>query len=203
MRIITISRRFGSGGRELAEKLAKNLGFAYYDRNIITEIAKKTSLSERFITDNIEKSFTAYPTHFGRGSFYSPLIDKNAIAAVVAQKSVMTELAAKSDAVFVGRAADVILAEFKPFNIFVCAERQARIERCRNRVQTFAGLSDREILKQMDKVDAERAKCRRLYSDKKWGDPVSYHLTVNTTGIDIDAIVPAIADYVKGWFDEK
>ena len=54
-RIITIGREFGSGGRELALKLAEKLQIAYYDREIITEIAKKTSLAEQYVQQVVER----------------------------------------------------------------------------------------------------------------------------------------------------
>ena len=59
MRIITISREFGSGGRELGKRLAEQLGFNYFDREIITEIAKKTELDEHYIDSVLEKGITA------------------------------------------------------------------------------------------------------------------------------------------------
>ena len=203
MRIITVSRQYGSGGKELAERLAKKLGFDYYDKNIITEIAKKTSLDEKYVKDNLEKSATAYPSHFGRGSFYSPIISEGAITVAVAQREILKSLADKGDAVFVGRAADLILSEYKPFNIFVCADNAARIARLKRVVDGFDKLSDSKVQRKMLSIDKERARCREMYSDTKWGDPLTYHLTVNTTGADIEKLIPAIADYVLGWFNGK
>ena len=70
-KIITIGREFGSGGRELGQKLAESLGIAYYDKEIITEIAKRTELSERYIKSIVErKPVFTYPIHSGR-SFMS------------------------------------------------------------------------------------------------------------------------------------
>ena len=69
-RIITIGREFGSGGREFGRRLAEALGFAYYDQEIISEIAKRTSLSEQYVEAIVEHqpSFS-FPIHIGR-SFY-------------------------------------------------------------------------------------------------------------------------------------
>ncbi len=203
MSIITVSRQYGSGGKELAERLAKQLNYDYYDKNVITEIAKKTSLDEKYVKSNIEKSATAYPSHFGRGSFYSPIIAEGAITVAVAQREILKSLAKKGNAVFVGRAADLILSEFKPFNIFVCADNAARIARLKRVIDGFDKLSDKEVQRKMLSIDKERAKCREMYSDTKWGDPLTYHLIVNTTGADIKSLVPALADYVLGWFNGK
>ena len=64
--VITIGREFGSGGRELARRLAEELGFEYYDREIITEIAKKTSFSEHYVQEVVEKNpHSLYPITIG------------------------------------------------------------------------------------------------------------------------------------------
>ena len=55
-RIITISREFGSGGRFIGEEVAKKLGIAYYDKNIINEIAEKSGLSPEYVLENAELS---------------------------------------------------------------------------------------------------------------------------------------------------
>ena len=203
MKIITVSREYGSGGREFAEKLAAKLGFQYYDRNILGEIAKKTALDETFVKKSSEKSVTAYPSHFGRSSFVTPIISQGAISVAVAQRETILSLAKKGDAVFVGRAADVILREFKPFNIFVYADKSARVARCREKVAGLNELSDKEIIKRMTETDKERAKCREMFTEIAWGDKSAYHLMINTTGVNIDAVAGAVADYVTRWFDGK
>lgn len=65
-RIITISREFGSGGRELGRRLAEELGFAYYDHEIITEIAARTKLAEDYVQRVMEsKPYFSFPIHIG------------------------------------------------------------------------------------------------------------------------------------------
>ena len=79
--IITLSREFGSGGRELGKRLADELGFAYYDREIITEIAKRTSLSEKYIQNVAEhKPVIPFPIHTGR-TFWAVIPDYGQFAA--------------------------------------------------------------------------------------------------------------------------
>ena len=69
-KIITIGREFGSGGRELGRRLSEKLGYAYYDQEIIAEIAKRTALSEEYVQQIIErKPITSFPIHIGH-SFY-------------------------------------------------------------------------------------------------------------------------------------
>ena len=65
--IITIGREFGSGGREFGRRLAEELGYEYYDKEIISEIAKKTSLSEEYVQEVIEKTpHNLYPITIGQ-----------------------------------------------------------------------------------------------------------------------------------------
>ena len=59
-RIITIGREFGSGGRELGRRLAENLGYAYYDQEILEEIANRTELSEKYVQSIVEKHILAF-----------------------------------------------------------------------------------------------------------------------------------------------
>ena len=78
MSIITVSREFGSGGREVGKRLADALGYAYYDREIVSAIARKTSLDERYVASALEGGlFRSVPIHFGRTFSYSPALMTN------------------------------------------------------------------------------------------------------------------------------
>ena len=119
-RIITIGREFGSGGREFGRRLSEELGIAYYDQEIISEISKRTSLSEQYIQAIVEHqpSFS-FPIHIGR-SFYpatSPVFDQT-MTVYQEQARIIKEMAAKSDCVIVGRCADFILKEYHPWFFF-------------------------------------------------------------------------------------
>ena len=123
-KIITIGREFGSGGREIGRRLSENLGFAYYDQEIISEIAKRTSLSEKYVEAIVEQhSLFSFPIHIGR-SFYpvaDPALDQT-LKIYQEQTRIILEMARKSDCVIVGRCADFILKEENPFRIFVYAD---------------------------------------------------------------------------------
>ena len=107
--IVTVGREFGSGGRELGRRLSEDLGIAYYDRQIITEIAKRTSLSEEYVHQIIEhKPYMPFPITIGR-SFY-PLTDpvvEQTLSVYNEQHNIIREMAEKSDCVIVGRCADI------------------------------------------------------------------------------------------------
>jgi hypothetical protein len=79
----------------------------------------------------------------------------------------------------------------------------AKIERCRKRADEDENLSDRELEKRIKQIDKARADNHNIFSSRGWGDKSGYHLCVNTTGIEIKAVVPHIADYAKKWFSLK
>ncbi len=193
-RIITVSREFGSGGREFGRRLSEALGIAYYDHEIITEIAKRTSLSERYVQDIVEHNpIRSFPITIGR-SFYpapNPVFEQS-ISVYQKQTEIIEEMASKSDCVIVGRCADYILKEQSPFRIFVYADIKSRISRCRERDSQNA-LSDKEIKENIALIDKKRGKYYRDYTGKQWGDRLNYDLCINTTNMSIKEMVPVIA----------
>ena len=134
-KIITVGREFGSGGREFGRRLSEELHFAYYDQEIIREISKRTSLSEQYIQSIVEhRPSFSFPIHIGQ-SFYplsNPAFEQT-MAIYQEQARIITEMALKSDCVIVGRCADYILKEYKPFRIFVYADIDSKIKRCREK----------------------------------------------------------------------
>ena len=204
MKIITVSREFGSGGREVGKRLADALGFAYYDREIVSAIARKTSMDEGYVANALEGGlFRSVPIHFGRTFSYSPALMTNASSLYVEQHRLIKELAAKGDCVIVGRAADAILEEYDPFNLFVYADMPSKVKRCQERAPEGEKLSERELIRHIKKVDSDRAKYHEMFSDTRWGQKEGYHLCVNTTGHEIKSMIPALAGYIRGWMDVR
>lgn len=204
MSIITISREFGSGGREVGKRLADELGFAYYDREIVSAIAQKTRMDEGYVENALEGGlFRSVPVHFGRTFSYSTALMTNTTNLYVEQHKIIKELAAKGDCIIVGRAADAILEEYDPFNLFVYADMPSKVKRCQERAPEGERLSERELIRHIKKIDAERAKYHEMFSDTRWGKKESYHLCVNTTGVQVKALVPVIAEYARAWLAER
>ena len=200
MNLITVSREFGSGGREIGKRLADELGFAYYDREIVTAIAQKTQLDEGYVAKALEGGmFRGVPIHFGRTFSYSGPMMTNATSLFVEQHKILRELAAQGNCIIVGRAANAILEEYHPFNLFVHASMEAKVKRCMERAPEGEALSEREMIRRIKRVDAERAKYYEMFSDTRWGAKEGYHLCVNTTGANIKALVPVIAQYAREW----
>ncbi len=193
-KIITIGREFGSGGRELGRRLSEELGFAYYDQEIIHEIAKRTSLSEQYVNAVVEQqSFFSFPIHIGR-SFYiasDPAFEQKQ-AVYQEQSRIIMEMAAKSDCIIVGRCADYILKEYQPFRIFVYADMESKIKRCREKGQEDENLSDKELKQKIHSIDKKRARYYEMYTGNEWGDKLNFDLCINTSHRTIKEIVPAI-----------
>ncbi len=202
MRIITISREFGSGGRELGKRLAEQLGFNYFDREIITEIAKKTELDENYISSVLEKGISAYPIHIGQTFSGITAVNHTPIEVLVTQEKILKELAEKGDAVFIGRSADVILKEFNPLNIFVYADMCYKLARCKEKGEVDVNLKDKVLCRKIKNVDKGRLRNHSLIGNTKWGDRRSYHLMVNTSGIKIADIVPSVKEYALKFFEK-
>ena len=202
MNIITISRQFGSGGRELGKRLADLLNYDYYDREIITAIARQKELSEDYVEKVLEnRSFQTIPLTFRRSFASVNTVQQTQTNLLVAQKCVIEGIAkAGKDCVIVGRNADVLLADRKPFSIFVCAEMDAKIRRCLERADKRENLSPREIESNIRHIDKSRAKTREMSAGCKWGECSTYHLTVNTTDWNIKELAPAVAEFALHWF---
>ncbi len=204
MGIITISREFGSGGRELGKRLADELGYAYYDKEIVTAIAEKHQLDEHYVSYALEGgTFRNFPVHFGRTFSYSPVLMANETHLFAEQNRLLREFAAAGNCVVVGRAADVILREYRPFNLFVYADMSSKIKRCQERAQDDEHLSAREMERQIKRIDTDRKRYHGLISEIPWGDKRGYHLCVNTTDREIKALVPTVAQYIRTWFEER
>ncbi len=200
MKIITISREFGSGGRELGKRLADELGFDYYDREIIEAVAKNKGIDSRYAENALEnRSWKTYPVSFGR-SFAMQTMN-NATSLLVEEKKIIEKIAGLGkDCVIVGRNADVLLKNYAPLNIFVCADMQSKISRCEERTAEGENLSKKEMEQKIRRIDKIRKERRRIVSGDEWGDKSAYHLVVNTTDWRIKELTPAVADFAKRFF---
>lgn len=202
--IITVSREFGSGGREIGKRLADELGLDYYDRELVAEIANNADLDEDYVDRILEQG--GYKNHvfsFGR-SF--PLLASTPLPVtdvLVAQQTVIKAIGQKGNCVIVGRCADVILRNISPFRIFVYADEASKIARCRQRAGTDETITDKQMVKRFKEIDGGRAKLHDLLGNIPWGDRRGYELMLNTTGADIKTIVPPLAEMIQLRLSQK
>ena len=181
-RIITISREFGSGGRFIGEEVAKKLGIAYYDKNIISHIAEESGLSPEYIQESAELS----PK---KGLFAYALAGRDITGKSVedmvyeAQRKVILGLAEKEPCVIIGRNADFILKDRDDvLNIFIHGNMPEKTERiCR-----LYNVSEKEAVKMMTDIDKRRMTNYNFYTDQRWGKASNYTLCLNSSQLGYD-----------------
>ena len=202
-KIITIGREFGSGGRELGRRLSEHLGIAYYDQEIIAEIAKRTALSEAYVRQITEnRPLTSFPIHFG-GRFCAlpdPLLQQS-ISIYSEQHRLLCELAEKSDCIIVGRCADYVLRDSHPFRIFVYADAQSKLMRCMERRTPEETLSEQDMKRKITEIDRNRARYYAFFSGQKWGARENYDLLVNPSGQSVKKQAAALYEYLRKMAD--
>ena len=204
MRIITVSREFGSGGRELGKRLADHLGFDYYDSEIIFSVAKNSGVDAHYAEKLLEDhGWKNIPVTFRGTIGSSAYLQAGKVRLLLEQKKVIENIAALGqDFVIVGRNADVLLQEYQPFKLFVCADTESKLARCKERADEKEMLTDKELLRKMREIDKTRAQTREILSGSAWGACENYHLTVNTSGWEMKKLVPAVADFANAWFEK-
>ncbi len=205
MRIITVSREFGSGGRELGKRVADILGFDYYDSEIISAVAENSGFNASYVETTLDNhGWQDFPVTFGGTIHSSAYMQASKISLLVQQKKVIESIAALGkDCVIIGRNADAILKNLNPFSIFVCADAEAKLKRCRERARNDEKLTDRELLRKMKEIDKSRARTRDFLTGSEWGQCRSYHLTVNTGDWDMKVLAAAVASFAESWFKSK
>lgn len=191
--IITIAREFGSGGRELAKRLAENLGFKYYDKDAIAAIAKHNSFDEKYLV----------PYTTGRSFAFYSAAQKMATDALLQERRIILEIAKQGNCVIVGRGADIILRDYHPLNIFVYADLEHRLQRCIDNAPAGENLTPKQLTHKLKEVDQARAKHYLLLGADYWGRKENYQLCLNSGGLTVKEIVPAVAAYAKVWFKEQ
>lgn len=181
MRIITISREFGSGGRELGKRLADLTGYDYYDSEIISAVAKNSGMDEHYVEDALANHGWQNHAITFRGTLSSSAyIQSFKINLLLEQKRVIEGIAALGkDCIIVGRNADVILRDYHPFNIFVCAETDAKVKRCFDRALEGEKLTEKELIRKMKQIDKNRSQTRAVVGGAVWGQRDAYLLLIS------------------------
>ena len=181
-RIITISREFGSGGRFIGEEVAKKLGIAYYDKNIINEIAEKSGLSPEYVQESAELS----PK---KGLFAYALVGRDITGKSVedmvyeAQRKVILELAEKKSCVIIGRNADYILKDRDDvLNVFIHGDTPEKIQR----ITRLYNVEEQKAVKMMVDIDKRRMANYNFYTNQKWGKADNYTLCLNSSQLGYD-----------------
>ena len=192
-KIITISREFGSGGRFIGEEVAKKLGFACYDKNIIGQIAEKSGLAPEYIRESAElspkKGLFAY-------AFAGRDITGKSVEDLVyeTQRKMILKLAEKESCVIIGRNADFILKDRNDvLNVFIYGDLPEKVERiCR-----LYHVSEQEAVRMMTDIDKRRMTNYNFYTEQKWGKASNYTVCLNSSRIGYERCEEIIVGCVK------
>ena len=192
--IITIGRQYGSGGREIGEKLAGELGFDYYDTMLLEKSSEGSGLSQRIIEEYdkrlTNKWLNLAITGGAQDVNHLPL----PLRVILSQFEVIEKIGKKGSAVIVGRCADYVLHEQKNvFSVFVHAETGRRIARVAERNH----ISMEEAKKRIRNTDKQRASYYNYYTDKKWGVSDSYNICIDSGLFGIDGAVALLKNCVQ------
>ncbi len=192
--IITIGRQYGSGGKEIGEKVAQRLGYAFYDKEILTMAAEESGLSPAAMAHYDEKPtgsliYSLYMT----GTSTADSLPLNQQLAF-SQFNVIRKVAQGDNCVIVGRCADYILREKKNVvTVFLHAPMEFRVEK----IMKEQGISNPTLAeKTIKKTDKARAEYYSFFTHKKWGEAGNAMLSVDTSMLDADGIAALIADAV-------
>lgn len=185
--VITISREYGSGGHQIGEAIAKRLNIPFYDRELISLVAKDSNFSETFISQNEQKLPTSLLYQMIMQDYEAPL-DKSLSyddALFVAQSRVIRRLASEQSCVIVGRCADYILRD-RPntINIFLFADMPHKTARA---IAEY-GIAPAQAPAIIASTDKARKEHYYHYTGRQWGDSRNYAISFDTGKIPVDRI---------------
>lgn len=199
-KVITISRQFGSGGREIASKLAQKLGIPFYDNELIKRAAKESGFAES-VFENAEKKATnslLYSIAMGMSSYGSQDLGFSNLSlddrVYLAQANAIRKVAEEGPCVIIANCADYVLKDMEnAIHIFIHAAMPFRIDRAVNVEGVEPNRAEETILKN----DKRRANYYNYHSGEKWGVATNYHLSIDSSYLGIDHAVNSICTFVK------
>lgn len=192
-KIITISREFGSGGRTVGRLVADQLGYKFYDKEIIERVAEETGFSRAYISHRGEHSPSASSLSYSfMGRSHDGLSTDDYLFSV--QRKIILKLAEEGNCVIVGRCADYILRNRDDvLNVFIHAPKPWRAKRI---VEVYGSNKNRPE-RRLDDKDKKRRVNYKYYTDRDWGYYGNYDLSLNTGTIGIQGCADIITAVAK------
>lgn len=201
-KIITISREYGSGGRQVGLTVAKKLGMEFYDKELIDAAAKEIGFPTEMIADREQRLTNSLLYNFAMGTLYGiayprePKVSELPLTEQIyqAQKKAIEEAAKRGSCIFVGRCADYILKS-RPdvLRVFIYADRDIRKRRA---IEEYG-----EIEEYIDEFMYQTDKRRRIhyenYTNQKWGSRENYDLMLSSGDLGLDKCVELLCEAVK------
>ena len=204
--IITIARQYGSGGREIGERVAELLGIPLYDKELITDAASKGTLNEEIIRSADESAANSLLYTLAMGSnvlggainfgYKMPLNDK----LFILQSEVIKEYAERGSCVIIGRCSDYVLRNEKNvLRLFIYGDLDHRKERVALR---HPEIKSSQIVDVINKTDKRRASYYNFYTGNKWGKYDNYDMAINSSTLGIEGTANIIAASARKLMDE-
>ncbi len=197
-KVIAIGRQFGSRGIDIGKQLAEELGYEFYDKEILIHAAEQSGLHIDLLKRNDEKrtSSLLYTLAIGSHNLTSAVSGaENTIGTqlYIAQVNAIKSLAAKSNCVMVGRCADYFLEGLCDLtSVFITADDKYRIER----IKRERGLSEKDAADLMKKTDRSRASFYNSTTGRKWGEAKYYDLCLSSSELGVDGAVKLIRTFL-------
>ena len=203
--IITIGRQFGSGGREIGEKLAREFGIPCYDKELLSRAAKESGFCEELIQTHDERPTNSFLYNlvmdtYSFGYNATGMIDMPISQKVfLAQFDAIKKMADEGPCIIVGRCADYALADYKNcLSVFIHADMSCKLKR----IMEKYNLPENKAKDMIMKKDRQRQSYYNYYSSKKWGMSDSYDLSVNSSVLGVDGTVNLLKQFITD-FENK
>lgn len=189
-KIITINRQFSSGGREVGKRLSEKLSYAYYDKEIFKAVAKESEISSDYVEKNQETS-AKLPLTFVNSFFeYTQTYEDK---MKIAENTVIKELSNRGNSVIIGRCANYILKDKKPFSVFVYSSNmETKINRCYEKEPKDRVKSAKEMEAEIRKIDKIPSDYYKSVTNETWNQIDNYNLCIDTAVMSIDKAVEII-----------
>ena len=196
--IITIARGMGSGGRTIGKMLSEELGYKYYDKDLIRLASEDSGINEAFFGRVDEKLKSSFIKRGGvyKGGVIDPssrefTSDKNLFNF---QAKIIKELADKEPAVIIGRCADFILADRTDvIRLFIFCDKETAVK---NVVDAY-GITEKEAAKLVEKTDKDRSDYYSHYTGRDWECGRNYNICLDTSRLDFETCVKIIKGYIS------
>lgn len=203
--ILTIGRQFGSGGREVGQKLAKALGIAYYDKELMAVAAKESGLSEEFFekaderaSSGLSYAFTMGYSYMGMFTPYNDILSNDGLFKF--QSDAIRKLAAEQSCILVGRCADYILRDDPDcLSFFIHNNMENRIQR----ILEYQPVTVEQAKELMAKTDKSRAAYYNYYTNKEWGVASSYNFSIDVSVLGVDETVAFMKSFVERKMEKR
>ena len=182
--VITIGREYGSGGRFVGELVAKELGLPFYDKELIEELSYETGYSKEYIEKNEQSLIEEHSNGFTTNA--DDLFNK--------ESELIKRLASKESCVIVGRCGNAVLKDNKDtLHVFIYSDEAHKVERA----VKYYGLDKKKALKEINKINKQRAKHYKMYTDLVWNDPSNYDLCLNSDVLGVEETAKIIVNMVN------